>query len=45
MILWDEVRPLMIHETVPLAEEKPFHVDYNAQSEKSGIPAWKEPSL
>lgn len=42
---WDEVRPLMINETVPLAEEKPYHVDYNAQKQGAGIPLWKAPEL
>ncbi|MFC5051831.1 arylsulfatase [Rubritalea spongiae] len=42
---WDEVRPLMVNEEVPLAKEKPYHVDYNAQKDSSGIPLWKEPSL
>ena len=42
---WDEVRPLMINEDVPLAAEKPYHVDYQAQKERSGIPLWVEPSF
>jgi len=42
---WDESRPLMINEDVPLAKEKPFHVDYNAQKASSGIPGWQEPNL
>uniref|UniRef100_UPI0035629474 sulfatase/phosphatase domain-containing protein n=1 Tax=Pontiella sp. TaxID=2837462 RepID=UPI0035629474 len=42
---WDEARPLMINEDVPLAAEKPFHVDYNAQKDSVGIPLWKEPNL
>ncbi len=42
---WDEARPLMINEDVPLAKEKPFHVDYNAQKESTGIPVWKKPNL
>lgn len=40
---WDEARPLMINEDVPLAKEKPFHVDYNAQKDSTGIPMWQEP--
>ena len=42
---WDEVRPLMVNEDVPLAEEKPFHVDYYAQKESTGIPEWQAPAL
>ncbi len=42
---WDESRPLMINDGVPLAKEKPFHVDYNAQKAGSGIPDWQEPAL
>lgn len=42
---WDEARPLMINDGVPLAKEKPFHVDYNAQKNSTGIPMWQEPSL
>lgn len=42
---WDEVRPLMINDGVPLAKEKPFHVDYDHQQKTSGIPDWKEPVL
>lgn len=42
---WDEARPLMINDGVPLAKEKPFHVDYKKQKESGGIPAWKEPEL
>ncbi|MFC7338733.1 arylsulfatase [Haloferula chungangensis] len=39
---WDDARPLMINEDVPLAKEKPFHVDYNKQKETIGIPLWKK---
>ena len=42
---WDESRPLMINEDVPLAKEKPYHVDYNAQKDSTGIPMWQEPDL
>ncbi|WP_262913969.1 arylsulfatase [Polaribacter sargassicola] len=42
---WDEARPLMINEDVPLAAEKPFHVDYNTQKESIGIPNWKAPNI
>jgi len=42
---WDEVRPLMINENVPLAKERPFHVDYFAQKKARGIPLWAAPEL
>ncbi|MDF7806426.1 arylsulfatase [Pontiellaceae bacterium B12219] len=42
---WDEARPLMINEDVPLAKEKPFHVDYYAQEKSSGIPDWQAPDI
>ncbi len=37
---WDEVRPLMINEDVPLAKEHPFHVRYQKQLTENGIPDW-----
>ncbi|MFD2275087.1 arylsulfatase [Rubritalea spongiae] len=42
---WEEARPLMINEDVPMAKEKPFHVDYNTQKLNEGIPMWEEPKL
>lgn len=42
---WNEVRPLMINDGAPLAEEKPFHEDYYQQRESIGIPAWEPPRL
>ncbi|WP_309488952.1 arylsulfatase [Oceaniferula flavus] len=42
---WTEARPLMINDGVPLAEEKPFHVDYRAQKASTGIPAWDAPEI
>ncbi|TWU50601.1 Arylsulfatase [Rubripirellula tenax] len=42
---WDESRPLMINDGVPLAEERPFQVDYKAQKENAGIPDWKSPAF
>jgi len=42
---WNEVRPLMINDGVPLAAKRPFHVDYNAQKETAGIPGWQAPDL
>ena len=42
---WDEVRPLMINEDVPLAKSRPYHVRYNKQKAATGIPDWVEPKL
>jgi arylsulfatase A-like enzyme len=42
---WDEARPLMINDGVPLAKEKPYHVDYHSQKNDTGIPEWKAPTL
>ncbi len=42
---WDEVRPLMINDGVPLAEERPYHVEYWAQEASTGIPMWEAPVL
>ena len=44
-IFWNNARPLMINDGVPLAKEKPYHVNYQAQREKSGIPLWQAPKL
>ncbi|MDF7799076.1 arylsulfatase [Pontiellaceae bacterium B1224] len=44
-LFWDTSRPLMINEDVPLAKEKPFHVDYHAQKAGPGIPDWEAPAL
>lgn len=35
---WDETRPLMVNEDVPLAKERPYHVWYNEQMANGGIP-------
>ena len=38
---WDKARPLMVNEEEPLAEERPFWVDYQRQLEsEGGIPDW-----
>ncbi|AQT67024.1 Arylsulfatase precursor [Anaerohalosphaera lusitana] len=42
---WDEVRPLMVNEDVPLAEKKPYHVKYRKQKDEVGIPRWKPPKI
>ena len=42
---WDEVRPLMVNENVPLAKEKPYHVAYRKQKQQTGIPDWTPPQI
>lgn len=42
---WNQVKPYLVNEQVPLAKEKPFWVAYNAQKESVGIKDWKEPNL
>jgi arylsulfatase A-like enzyme len=40
---WQEARPLMVNENVPLAKERPYWVNYYKQKESRGIPEWKVP--
>jgi len=42
---WTNVRPFMVNESVPLAQEKPFWVEYNKQKESTGIRDWVRPNL
>ncbi len=35
---WEETRPLMVNEDVPLAKKRPYHVWYAEQMETGGIP-------
>lgn len=42
---WDEVRPMMINDGVPLVDYKPYHKFYNEQKASTGIPDWVEPEL
>ncbi len=37
-IFWDETRPMMVNEDVPLAKERPYHVWYAEQMANGGIP-------
>ncbi len=37
---WNDVRPYMVNENVPLAREKPFWVEYEKQKEARGIKDW-----
>ncbi|MCK5852690.1 arylsulfatase [bacterium] len=42
---WREVRPFMVNENVPLAQEKPFWMEYKKQKESGGIKDWIIPNL
>ena len=42
---WKEARPLMVNESVPMSPTRPFHVWYEEQEQKGGIPKWQKPAL
>lgn len=42
---WNEARPLMVNEDVPLAELRPYHFNYFKQDKAEGIPLWQEPVI
>ena len=42
---WKEARPLMVNEKAPMSPTRPFHVWFNKQKAKGGIPKWKVPPL
>jgi len=42
---WESVRPHMINEEVPLADQKPYHVEYYQQRDTTGIPHWDAPKI
>lgn len=42
---WKDTVPLMINEKAPMSPTRPYHVDFHAQEQKSGIPAWTPPEL
>ncbi|MEM9480546.1 MAG: arylsulfatase [Verrucomicrobiota bacterium] len=42
---WNEARPLMVNEGVPMSPTRPYHEWYYAQEKAEGIPAWEPPSL
>jgi len=42
---WEETRPMMVNEDVPMSPTRPFHVLYEKQLQNEGIPNWKEPKL
>jgi arylsulfatase len=41
---WDEVRPLMVNEDVPLSPTHPFHILYEEQKVRTGILVWNPTS-
>ncbi len=41
---WEEARPLMINEEVPMSKTRPYHVAYRKQEEEGGIPEWTPPT-
>ena len=42
---WQEARPLMVNENVPMSPTRPFHVLYEQQQKSGGIPQWQAPDL
>ena len=42
---WNEVRPLMVNENVPLSRERPYWVHYYNQKESQGIKNWEIPEI
>ena len=42
---WQAARPLMVNETAPMSKTRPFHVWYEEQLSRSGIPQWQPPAL
>lgn len=42
---WSDTKPLMVNESAPMSQTRPFHVLYEEQIRASGIPEWKQPSL
>ncbi|MCL6295571.1 arylsulfatase [Jejuia spongiicola] len=42
---WSNIKPYLVNENIPLAEEKPFWIEYNKQRELDGIKAWVKPNL
>ena len=42
---WNQARPLMVNEKVPMSKVRPYHVWYKEQLVGKGIPAWNSPKL
>ena len=44
-VFWQEARPLMVNENVPMSATRPYHVDYRKQEQEGGIPDWRPRDL
>jgi len=42
---WEETKPLMVNEDVPLSSVRPYYEMYYKQEKEQGIPDWEEPGL
>ena len=42
---WQETRPLMVNEEVPMSKTRPYHEWYFQQQKEGGIPKWEAPEL
>ena len=42
---WQQARPLMVNEDVPMSPTRPYHELYRKQIESTGIPDWEVPAL
>ena len=42
---WEETRPLMVNENVPMSPTRPYHELYETQLKVEGIPDWEVPKL
>jgi len=38
---WQEVRPMLVNEDVPLSKTRPYHVAFELQQAQEGIPRWQ----
>jgi arylsulfatase len=42
---WEETKPLMVNEDVPLSTVRPYYEMYYKQEKERGIPEWDEPEI
>lgn len=42
---WEQVRPRLVNENVPLSPTRPYHVWFEQQQRSEGIPMWQAPEL
>ncbi|MEC3908484.1 arylsulfatase [Tamlana sp. 2201CG12-4] len=42
---WNSIKSFLVNESVPLAKEKPYWVEYYKQEKSTGIPEWTKPNL